>query len=37
MNIWTATDADFQRTTQRVYRSAAQASRVVLPVLTGAP
>jgi len=37
MNIWTATDADFRSTTQRVYRSAAQASRVVLPVLTGAP
>ena len=37
MNIWTATDADFRSTTQRVYRSAAQPSRVVLPVLTGAP
>jgi putative CocE/NonD family hydrolase len=33
MDIWQATDGDFQRTTQRVYRSAAQASRVVLPVL----
>ena len=33
MDIWQATDADFQRTTQRVYRSAAQASHVVLPVL----
>jgi len=33
MNIWGATDADFQRTTQRVYRSAAQPSHIVLPVL----
>jgi len=33
MDIWQATDADFQKTTQRVYRSAGQTSRVVLPVL----
>jgi predicted acyl esterase len=33
MDIWQARDSDFQRTTQRVYRSAAQPSRVVLPVL----
>jgi putative CocE/NonD family hydrolase len=33
MDIWQATDADFQPTTQRVYRSSAQPSRVVLPVL----
>ena len=33
MNIWQATDADFVRTTQRVYRSAAQPSHIVLPVL----
>ena len=33
MDIWHATDADFQRTTQRVYRSGAQASSIVLPVL----
>jgi hypothetical protein len=33
MNIWQATDADFVRTTQRVYRSAAAPSRIVLPVL----
>jgi hypothetical protein len=33
MDIWRASDADFQRTTQRVYRSAAQASRLVLPVM----
>ncbi len=33
MNIWQASDADFQATTQRVYRSAAEPSRLVLPVL----
>jgi len=33
MDIWDATDADFQKTTQRVYRSGAQASRVIVPVL----
>jgi putative CocE/NonD family hydrolase len=33
MDIWRARDADFQRTAQRVYRSAAQASRLVLPVM----
>jgi putative CocE/NonD family hydrolase len=37
MDIWNATDEDFRKTTQRVFRSAAQASHVVLPVLTGAP
>jgi hypothetical protein len=33
MDIFRATDADFRPTTQRVYRSAGQASRLVLPVL----
>jgi hypothetical protein len=33
MDIWHATDADFQRTTQRVYRSAESSSHIVLPVL----
>ncbi len=33
MDIWQATDADFQPTTQRVYRSAAESSHLVLPVL----
>jgi putative CocE/NonD family hydrolase len=33
MDIWQATEADFQQTTQRVYRSAAQASRIVIPVM----
>jgi len=33
MDIWQATEADFQPTTQRVYRSAGQASRIVLPVM----
>jgi putative CocE/NonD family hydrolase len=33
MDIWSATDADFRPTTQRVYRTATQASRVVLPVM----
>jgi len=33
MDIWDATDADFQKTTQRVYRSGGQASRVIVPVL----
>jgi len=33
MNIWDATDGDFQRTSQRVFRSATQASHLVLPVL----
>ena len=32
-DIWQATDADFQRTTQRVFRSADLPSHVVLPVL----
>ncbi len=33
MNIWNATDADFRKTTQRVFRSAEYPSHVVLPVL----
>ena len=33
MDIWSATDADFVATRQRVYRSAARPSRVVLPVM----
>ncbi len=33
MNIYEASDADFASTTQRVFRSAGQASRVVLPVV----
>ncbi|NJD09969.1 MAG: CocE/NonD family hydrolase [Gemmatimonadetes bacterium] len=33
MDIWQAKDADFQPTTQRVYRSASQPSRLLLPVL----
>jgi uncharacterized protein len=33
MDIWSATDADFAATTQRVYRSSGEPSRVVLPVL----
>jgi hypothetical protein len=33
MNIWTATDADFRSTTQRVYRSAESPSHIVLPVM----
>ncbi len=33
MNIWNATDADFQKTTQRVFRSADYPSHVVLPVM----
>jgi hypothetical protein len=33
MDIWHATDADFHRTTQRVFRSAEYPSHVVLPVL----
>ncbi len=37
MDIWKATDADFRRTTQRVFRSAEYPSHVVLPVLPGAP
>jgi putative CocE/NonD family hydrolase len=32
-DIYTARDADFQKTTQRVYRSAAHPSHLVLPVL----
>ena len=32
-DIFTAKDADFRATTQRVYRSAGVASRVILPVL----
>jgi uncharacterized protein len=34
MDIWKATDADFRKTTQRVFRSADYPSHVVLPVLT---
>jgi len=37
MDIWHATDTDFHKTTQRVFRSAEYPSHVVLPVLTGAP
>lgn len=33
MDIFRAKDADFQQTTQRVYRSAGSASHVVLPVM----
>jgi len=33
MNIFQAADADFQPTTQRVYHSAAAASRLILPVV----
>jgi putative CocE/NonD family hydrolase len=33
MDIYQATDADFQATTQRVYRSAERPSRLILPVL----
>jgi putative CocE/NonD family hydrolase len=33
MDIYRATDAEFQPTTQRIYRGAGQASRIVLPVL----
>jgi putative CocE/NonD family hydrolase len=33
MDIYRATDADFQRTTQRVYRSAGSSSHLVLPVM----
>ena len=33
MDIWSARDADFVRTTQRVYRSADRPSHLVLPVL----
>jgi putative CocE/NonD family hydrolase len=33
MDIFQARDADFQKTTQRVYRAAGTASRVVLPVM----
>jgi len=32
-DIFTAKDADFRKTTQRVYRTAGLASRVILPVL----
>ncbi len=32
-DIFTAKDADFRKTTQRVYRSASLPSRIVLPVL----
>jgi len=32
-DIFTAKDSDFRATTQRLYRSAGQASRVILPVL----
>jgi putative CocE/NonD family hydrolase len=32
LDIWQAKDSDFQKTTQRVYRSAGNASRVLLPV-----
>jgi len=37
MDIWTATEADFRKTTQRVFRSAEYPSHVVLPVLAGTP
>jgi putative CocE/NonD family hydrolase len=33
MDIWRATDADFEATTQRVFRSADRPSRLVLPVV----
>jgi predicted acyl esterase len=33
VDIFQAKDTDFQKTTQRVYRSAGNASRVVLPVM----
>ena len=33
MDIWHATDADFHKTTQRVFRSAEYPSHIVLPVL----
>jgi hypothetical protein len=33
MDIWSASDADFRRTTQRVYRSATHPSHLVLPLL----
>ena len=33
MNIYQADDADFVSTTQRVFRSAESASRIVLPVV----
>ncbi|HXY68141.1 MAG TPA: CocE/NonD family hydrolase [Gemmatimonadales bacterium] len=33
MDIYHATDSDFRTTTQRVYRSADQASHIVLPIL----
>ena len=33
MDIYQASDADFRPTTQRVYRSGRQASRIVLPVV----
>jgi putative CocE/NonD family hydrolase len=36
MDIWHATDADFHKTTQRVFRSAEYPSHVVLPVVDGA-
>jgi len=34
-NIWTATEADYKPSTQRVYRSGRYPSNVTLPVLTG--
>ena len=37
MNIYQATEADFQKTTQRVYRSASLPSQVRVGVLTKAP
>ncbi|MDH5315549.1 MAG: X-Pro dipeptidyl-peptidase, partial [Gemmatimonadota bacterium] len=33
MDIFRATDADFQATTQRIYRSAERPSRLILPVV----
>jgi hypothetical protein len=33
MKIEDATDGDFQKATERVYRGGAQASSIVLPVL----
>jgi predicted acyl esterase len=36
-NIYTASDADYQRATQRIYRSADHASYVQLPVVPAEP
>jgi hypothetical protein len=32
-NIFLAKEADFQKTTQRIYRGKGNASRIVLPVM----